>query len=111
VPIFQGGKAVGVVSVQSYQEHAFNEGHVRLLATLTNSMAVALENAHLFDETQRLLKETEQRNAELAIINSVQEGLASKLDIDAIYELVGDKIREIFRTATWASASSTRRAA
>ena len=27
-----------------------------------------------------LLKETEQRNAELAIINSVQQGLASKLD-------------------------------
>jgi transcriptional regulator with GAF, ATPase, and Fis domain len=37
-----------------------------------------------------------QREAELAIINSVQEGLASKLDIQAIYNLVGDKIREIF---------------
>ena len=58
-------------------------------------MSVALENAQLFDETQRLLKETEQRNAELAIINSVQEGLASKLDMQAIYDLVGDKIWEI----------------
>jgi GAF domain-containing protein len=47
---------------------------VRLLETLANSMSVALENARLFDETQRLLKETEQRAAELAIINSVQEG-------------------------------------
>jgi hypothetical protein len=35
-------------------------------------MSVALENARLFDETQRLLAETEQRNNELAIINSVQ---------------------------------------
>ena len=61
-------------------------------------MSVALENARLFDETQRLLKETEQRAAELAIINSVQEGLASKLDMQAIYDLVGDKIREIFNT-------------
>ena len=59
-------------------------------------MSVALENARLFDETQRLLKETEQRTAELAIINSVQQGLASKLDMQAIYDLVGDKIREIF---------------
>ena len=59
-------------------------------------MTVALENARLFDETQRLLKETEQRAAELAIINSVQEGLASKLDMQAIYDLVGDKIRAIF---------------
>ena len=59
-------------------------------------MGVALQNARLFDETQRLLKESEQRAAELAIINSVQQGLASKLDMQAIYDLVGDKIREIF---------------
>ena len=45
-----------------------------------------------------LLKETEQRTAELGIINSVQEGLASKLDIQAIYDLVGDKIRDVFDT-------------
>ena len=38
---------------------------MRLLETLANSMSVALENARLFDETKRLLKETEQRNAEL----------------------------------------------
>ena len=37
-----------------------------------------------------------QREAELAIINSVQEGLASKLDVQAIYELVGEKIRDTF---------------
>ena len=46
-----------------------------------SSMGVALENARLFDETQRLFKETEQRAAELAIINSVQQGLAAELDI------------------------------
>jgi transcriptional regulator with GAF, ATPase, and Fis domain len=50
----------------------------------------------LFDETRRLLKETEQRAAELAVINSVQEGLASKLDFQGIVDLVGNKIREIF---------------
>ena len=39
-----------------------------------------------------------QRAAELAIINSVQEGLAAQLDFQAIVDLVGDKIREIFGT-------------
>ncbi|MGZ9166274.1 MAG: GAF domain-containing protein, partial [Anaerolineales bacterium] len=96
VPIMLGEDVKGVVSVQSYQQHAYTDGDVRLLQTLANSMSVALENARLFDETQRLLKETEQRNAELAIINSVQHGLASKLEMQAIYELVGDKIQEIF---------------
>src|SRR5512143_1095482 len=37
-----------------------------------------------------------QREAELAIINSVQAGLASKLDMQSIYDLVGDKIHAVF---------------
>ncbi|HEY5983877.1 MAG TPA: GAF domain-containing protein, partial [Anaerolineales bacterium] len=98
VPLKMHGQVRGVISLQNVdRENAFNESHQRLLETLGGSMSVALENARLFDETQRLLKETEQRAAELAIINSVQEGLASKLEMQAIYDLVGDKIREIFR--------------
>jgi signal transduction histidine kinase/putative methionine-R-sulfoxide reductase with GAF domain len=97
VPMIVGDKVRGSISIHNNaNEHAFSEADERLLETLANSMSVALENARLFDETQRLLKETEQRAAELAIINSVQEGLASKLDVQAIYDLVGDKIRDIF---------------
>src|SRR5262249_3081665 len=40
--------------------------------------------------------ETNERAAELAIINSVQQGLAAQLDMQAMYDLVGDKIQEIF---------------
>ena len=96
VPILTGDEVTGVISVQSYRQHAYEDSHVRLLSTLASSMSVALENARLFDETQRLFEAEQQRAAELAIINSVQEGLASKLDMQAIYDLVGDKIREIF---------------
>ncbi|MEO8305833.1 MAG: GAF domain-containing protein [Betaproteobacteria bacterium] len=96
VPILQGDEARGVIALYGEKEDAFGDSDVRLLQTLANSMTVALENARLFGETQRLLKETEQRAAELAIINSVQEGLATKLDMQAIYDLVGDKIRAIF---------------
>src|SRR6185503_3488190 len=101
VPLVAGDQARGLIEIVDMQnEHAFSDSDVRLLQTLANSMSVALENARLFDETQLLLKETEQRNAELAIINSVQEGLASKLEMRAIYELVGEKIREIFHADT-----------
>jgi GAF domain-containing protein/CheY-like chemotaxis protein len=100
VPILAENKVIGWMAVQSYQKNAYQQDDLRLLQTIANSMSVALENARLFDETQRLLKETEQRNAELAIINSVQQGLASKLEMQAIYELVGDKVREIFRADT-----------
>jgi len=96
VPILFNNRILGVVSIQSYQKNAYDENDVRLLTTLSTNMGVTLENAKLFEETKRLLSETEQRTAELAIINSVQEGLATKLEMQAIYDLVGDKIRDIF---------------
>jgi len=97
VPIISGINVLGCISLHDpLKENRFDKSDQRLLTTLANSMSVALENARLFDETQRLLKETEQRNAELAIVNSIQLGLASKLDMQAIFELVGEKIRGIF---------------
>ena len=99
VPLKVGGRVRGLIHLMDMQrEHAFSESDVRLLQTLANSMGVALENARLFAETQRLLKETERRSSELAVINSVQQGMARELDFQAIVDLVGDKLRELFRT-------------
>jgi len=96
VPIISNHRPIGVVFLASYQPQAFNEGHKRFLQTLSSTISTAIENARLFDETQRLLKETEQRATELTIINSVQEGLSHHLDIEGIYRLVGENIRQKF---------------
>ena len=90
VPLVTGGYATGVISLQNVdREHAFSESDQQLLETLAGSLSVALENA-------RLVHETRQRNAELALINSVQDAIAGELDDQAIYDAVGDRIREIF---------------
>jgi GAF domain-containing protein/CheY-like chemotaxis protein len=100
IPLVSGDRAFGAIQLQNKdEEHAFSPSDVRLMETLANSMAAALENARLFDETQRLYKESEQRAAELAIINSVQRALAAELNMQGIYDAVGDKIRELFRNA------------
>ncbi len=97
VPIIVGNKALGMVSISNYEkENAFSGSEVRLLQTVVSAMSVALENARLFDETTRLLKETEQRTAELGVINSVQEGLVKEMNMEAIYELVGKRLCDLF---------------
>jgi PAS domain S-box-containing protein len=100
VPILAEDKVIGLITVQSYQRNAYNQDDVHLLQTLANSMSIALENARLFDETQRLLAETQQRTHELEAMSRVQQSLATRLDSQAIIELVGDELREIFRGAS-----------
>ncbi|MBN2556422.1 MAG: SpoIIE family protein phosphatase [Anaerolineales bacterium] len=56
VPMLVGGEARGVVSLQNLDvENAFSPSDIDLLTALTNSMSQSLENARLFNETQRLL--------------------------------------------------------
>src|SRR4029450_1794877 len=90
VPLVVGGEATGRISLQNMDnEHAFSEADVRLLTTRAGSLSVALETARLFEETR-------QRNAELGLINEVQRGLAENLEMQAMCDLVGDRLWEIF---------------
>src|SRR5690349_209489 len=45
-----------------------------------------------------LRQQLAQREAELSIIHSIQQGLAARLDFQSIVDLVGDKLREILDT-------------
>ncbi|MBI4631983.1 MAG: GAF domain-containing protein [Chloroflexi bacterium] len=103
-PLLRESIPIGTIFIRRSEVRPFTEKQIALLETFASQAVIAIENARLFNETKRLLSETEHRAAELGIINSVQEGLASKLDVQAIYDLVGDKIRDIFQaqgTAIW----------
>ena len=90
MPLFAGGRATGVLSLQNVDRRTRSPRPTqRLLTTLAGSLSVALDNA-------RLVNETRQRNAELALINSVQAAIAGELEPQAIYDIVGDKIQEVF---------------
>jgi signal transduction histidine kinase/DNA-binding response OmpR family regulator/tetratricopeptide (TPR) repeat protein len=78
-----------------------------LVAMLAGQAAVALANARFTESLETRVAErtaelrasnarTEQRAAELAVINRIQEGIAAKLDFQAIVDLVGDELCEVF---------------
>ncbi len=83
VPLKAEGRTVGVLAVQSYtSEHVYTDQDRDLLAFVGQHVGAALSRA-------RAIEETRQRNAELALINSVQEALAGELEMQAIYDVVG----------------------
>ncbi|MBE2243424.1 MAG: GAF domain-containing protein, partial [Burkholderiaceae bacterium] len=97
VPMVADSDVRGYISIQNVERFdAFTEADLRLLQTLAASLGTALENARLFDETQRLFKQSEQRAAELALLNGIQQGMAEEMNFQAIVDLVGDKLREVF---------------
>ena len=95
VPILSGQRTIGVLALSKHGENAFSEADEQLVSTIASSMGVALENARLFEETNRLLTETEQRNAELAVINEIGAALGKQLDFQAIVDAVGDRLADV----------------
>lgn len=98
VPIMSSDQVLGLIALADGRPHAFNKNHARLLQTLSSNLGAAIENARLFDQTQHLLRVTEQRNRELTTINTVSTAIASELDLGALIHLVGEQIRSVFKT-------------
>ena len=85
---------VGCLYVDIEGAHGrFEEAERGLLAMLAAQAAVAL--AHRGSATE-LQAQVAQRASELSVINSIQQGIAAKLDFLAIVDLVGDQLREVF---------------
>lgn len=48
LPLIVREKVIGVISIQSYEPYAFDQGHRRLLTAIASQVASAIENARLF---------------------------------------------------------------
>jgi len=80
VPLLAGGKLVGVLDLESTSHDAFTEENERMLATLAPYVAIALENARLYEE----LREKERR---------LEQDMATARDIQA--QLLPDRPTDI----------------
>ncbi len=89
VPLAAGERVLGALDVQSDRPGAFQDEDLRIQTTLAAQVAVALENARLFAETQ-------QRINELALVNEIQRELAFERSNQAIANKMGDRLVSSF---------------
>ena len=68
VPLKVGGRTIGSINCESDKPDAFSEHDELLLMTLSGEIAVAIENARLFEEIEREL--TERKKTEQALQES-----------------------------------------
>ncbi len=79
VPLIVHDRVVGVVSIQSFQAEAFDKNHQRFLEAIAAQVAIALENARLF-EAERSAREHAETLRELARVLSGNLELGPVLD-------------------------------
>ncbi len=58
LPLKTGGKVIGALTVQSTQQGAFASETITVLQSLADQLAIAIENANLFAQTESTLDET-----------------------------------------------------
>ncbi len=57
LPLNLRGQTIGVLDVQSLQPGAFNDSDLNTLGILADHVAVTIDNAHLFEQSQQALNE------------------------------------------------------
>ena len=60
LPLFAGQKVVGVLDVHSTQKAAFDEEDISMLVALSDQVAIAMENARIFQENQAALAQAQE---------------------------------------------------
>lgn len=60
VPLIVKGRVIGVLDLESEKLGAFNEDHVRTLSLIAPSIAIAIENARLYEEIAAREREIQQ---------------------------------------------------
>lgn len=87
LPLKTGNKVIGALDVQSKEPAAFDNDDIIILQTLTDQLAVAIENARLFEAARRQVEE-------LTILHSVATAGAEATSQDGLIEAATQLIGE-----------------
>ena len=69
VPLFYKGRVIGVLDLEHTKTAFFNEEHERMLSTLASQIAIAIENARLYQAVRRQERQLER---DIAMAREVQ---------------------------------------
>ncbi|RPI96872.1 MAG: PAS domain S-box protein, partial [Chloroflexi bacterium] len=78
-PIRVGGETIGFINVNSTKPCFFTEQHVSRLQAFADQAAIAINNAHSYDDLERRVIE---RTIDLSVRNAVAETLSNTLEIE-----------------------------
>ena len=94
-PLVYMGKIFGALNLRSKKAAAFGLEEQAIIERLANLNAPAVRNADLYERSKRIEIELRQREDESQVLADIGRIISSSLDINHVYELLGDEIRKI----------------
>lgn len=88
-PIVSEGHAVGCIVLYSDEPAAFDSAGLEVVMTLADQVAVALQNARLFEEA-------DSRTRQLTDLNAIGNILSSVLDMEELYATIVERVQNDF---------------
>lgn len=85
VVLFTQEKLLGVITVHTYAARDFSENETKFLETVAGEIAIAIENARLYEQTDSRLR---QKVAELSTLQGVSAHIASTLNLAEVLSLI-----------------------
>ena len=80
MPLFSKDKKIGVITVQSFSKNAYSEYQMNILRNLANSVAIAVDNAALYENLEEKVKErTEEVFRQKAIIEEKNKDITDSI--------------------------------
>jgi PAS domain S-box-containing protein len=88
VPLIFGGRVTGVLSVDHFTPFAFSSADITSLSMLADQATIAVENARLFEQTQRQLQE-------MAVINEIGHALSATVHLDELLAVLRQQVARL----------------
>jgi len=90
-PLYIGSRAEGVISAQSYTFDLYTDEHLMLLTAISQQVAIAIENARLFEQTTK-------RAQRLAILNEIGREISTLSELPTLMENVYQQVHNALST-------------
>jgi serine phosphatase RsbU (regulator of sigma subunit)/uncharacterized protein YigA (DUF484 family) len=89
VPLLVRGEAVGVLNIDGYSPHQFNETHIYLAQAFANQAAIAIYNARLYGQAQK-------RAEMLASVQEIGLSMVASLELEEVLREVTTSVLHLF---------------
>ncbi|MBM3141567.1 MAG: HAMP domain-containing protein [Chloroflexi bacterium] len=91
VPVRIGGKVLGVLDIESTEVDAFSEADLFTAQTLADQLAVAIDNARLYEETRQMAVMEERNRMAREIHDTLAQGFSGIiLQLEAAEQALGE---------------------